>query len=940
MKRIACTIILAFATISLAHGNIKGLIPYLANLQEAALARGFPGLFPQLFNKKSAGKIGKMHQIEQERLLNTTLANINNPRAVEYIQELMSAGKKASATTVRELRKSMAQKNFWRDEITPIEEKKRDIFKIASRDINAGSFNMDFTKGWVLADSPDGIDFVLKQVEGIEAAKVVVSVAGDKILLVPTARVPLDKATVLQWLVGHPYQPYSGRKVTVLKEAQEEAILEIGESIDKKSVLVFGPPALGKTELILRTWAMRQEREGSKKFSLITTPSLELVNQLAHDFSEIGVRVINWNTYRESGEDFFATIEDAIGRDESTVMAITFDSLRLKIREPQSLISHRPLINNLDAIYVDEAHHLGAPENGPAILSLHQVSDSSLFGFTAIDTHHRVDFESFFEAVHRTHGVEQSPGAMVKQIKAAIDAGEITPFNDIYTIDREAFRAIGPEVSGQPVFVKEENGFFYVLNPAYYPALSKIMAPIIYSNPRGFVATSSIAQSEEVTKFLRDSFPDTTFEVYHSKLPPWRKKEVVANAKNMDRHYTISVQGLDEGFNVPDWSAYIDLNASISPRRMLQRVGRVLRLYPGKVKTDILMLINPGDSRDLSDYFELVRASHGKETDSTSKGKRRVITQTGSPLEYPSAKTLSMDELVELSDEVKFRVKGFFVPAEDVSLASLLSHGRLTPEGRDYLFEVNMHLVYNIARSYKNSGLSMEDLIQEGNIGLLNAIDTFDPNRGPFVYYANLKIYHYIQRAVDNGNHQSIRIPPNVRKLLEDMADAENKLTRELGQEATPEEIAAEMDLSPSRVRELRLISTINDTSSMETLPFQNLSATSVGEEDIEPPLWIGEVIPNPSAESFKDELIKRQFIKNFSDKFLTTLTPREALVLQLYYGLSGEEPLSLKEIGQRFDVSAERVRGIKNQAIQKFFGKRQYGIRLRAGIAFSGFIE
>jgi len=239
--------------------------------------------------------------------------------------------------------------------------------------------------------------------------------------------------------------------------------------------------------------------------------------------------------------------------------------------------------------------------------------------------------------------------------------------------------------------------------------------------------------------------------------------------------------------------------------------------------------------------------------------------------------------------------------AEEVRLAKKIKTG--SKDALEALTKANLRFVVSVAKQYQNQGLSLADLINEGNIGLIKAAKRFDETRGfKFISYAVWWIRQAILQALAEQS-RIVRLPLNRVGTLHKIGKISSSLEQGLGREPSPNEIAKELDLSEVEVSDTLKIS--NSHLSLDA-PF------SVSEDNSLIDILEDEFQPAP------DEELLDFSLKLEIEKALDTLTPREAEVISLYFGLNHEKALTLEEIGARFSLTRERVRQIKEKAIRR----------------------
>jgi RNA polymerase primary sigma factor len=238
--------------------------------------------------------------------------------------------------------------------------------------------------------------------------------------------------------------------------------------------------------------------------------------------------------------------------------------------------------------------------------------------------------------------------------------------------------------------------------------------------------------------------------------------------------------------------------------------------------------------------------------------------------------------------------------AEEIELAKKAEKGE--KRSRDKLTSSNLRLVVSIAKKYVGRGMSLLDLIEEGNIGLMRAVDKYDWRRGyKFSTYATWWIRQAITRAIAD-QARTIRIPVHMVETINRFNRTQRRMMQELGREPTPEEVAAVLGIDSAKAREIIKVS--QEPTSLET---------PVGDEDDS---HLGDFIQSQGP--LPDEQATRELLKAHLDEVLDSLSPREKRVLQLRFGLDDGKQRTLEEVGREFGVTRERIRQIEAKAIRK----------------------
>ena len=278
-------------------------------------------------------------------------------------------------------------------------------------------------------------------------------------------------------------------------------------------------------------------------------------------------------------------------------------------------------------------------------------------------------------------------------------------------------------------------------------------------------------------------------------------------------------------------------------------------------------------------------------------------------VEVPDTEDLEVSlsaEGISIDDPVKVYLKEIGrVPLlsgdEEIELAKAMSEG--DPNARKRLSEANLRLVVSIAKRYVGRGMQFLDLIQEGNLGLIKAVEKFDYTKGyKFSTYATWWIRQAITRAIAD-QARTIRIPVHMVETINKVVRVERQLLQELGRQPQADEIAELMGMSVDKVREIMKVA--QEPVSLET---------PIGEEEDS---HLGDFIPDEDAPA-PAEAASHTLLREQLGDVLKTLTPREEKVLRLRFGLDDGRPRTLEEVGKEFNVTRERIRQIEAKALRK----------------------
>lgn len=353
---------------------------------------------------------------------------------------------------------------------------------------------------------------------------------------------------------------------------------------------------------------------------------------------------------------------------------------------------------------------------------------------------------------------------------------------------------------------------------------------------------------------------------------------------------------------------------------------QIAKIYDELSKSDLLHMTENEKDPEKKNNMDLLEYTETDDTDDTSiddmdatvetvasnvaeleiEPNLEDIDQLEKDMLFQDMKDMSFVDNLNVDDPVKMFLKEIgkirlLTYEEESILAEKMLQG--DKEAKKQLIESNLRLVVSIAKKYIGRGMHFLDLIQEGNLGLIKAVDKFDQTKGfKFSTYATWWIRQAITRAIAD-QARTIRIPVHMVETINKLIRTSRHLLQTLGREPTPEEIAAELEMPVEKVREVLKVA--QEPISLET---------PVGEEDESN---IGNFIPDDDAPS-PSEQAADVLLREHIEEVMQTLTPREAKVLKLRFGLQDGRMRTLEEVGREFDVTRERIRQIEAKALRK----------------------
>ena len=395
-----------------------------------------------------------------------------------------------------------------------------------------------------------------------------------------------------------------------------------------------------------------------------------------------------------------------------------------------------------------------------------------------------------------------------------------------------------------------------------------------------------------------------------------KKTKKAAASKSMEAKEAQTEEILDQDDDYGDQKQVTGGELEALKLKLVDKVVQAAKAKRGKEKNVLsqteledLLSAYPIDKDAVEDIYDMIMKKDieitfddsGDSEDEGDAGDGVVMDKSGAiDVDATVPKGIAVDDPVRMYLKEIGKVP-LLTAEEEVELAKRMEAG--DEEAKHKLCEANLRLVVSIAQRYVGRGMLFLDLIQEGNLGLIKAVDKFDYRKGyKFSTYATWWIRQAITRSIAD-QARTIRIPVHMVETINKLIRVSRSLLQELGREPTPEEISKEMGIPVEKVREIQKIA--QEPVSLET---------PIGEEEDS---HLGDFIPDDDvpapAEAAAFSMLKEQLVE-----VLGTLTDREQKVLRLRFGLDDGRPRTLEEVGREFDVTRERIRQIEAKALRK----------------------